>query len=460
MRAEGNLRFSEKSRDELINDILRKEEIIAKQLKRIRDLEKKLGVQEKADERRKLLKLMRCSQKAAHPKSPGRKKGHVGVARKKPSKIDRVVELKLTHCPDCRHPVGKLQSIVEHIQEDIVPARVEVTCFRKHRHWCSGCQKLVTAPPAPDEIPNSFMGPNALVQTILLKYHHALPFNKISELFESLAGLTITEGALAQSLERMSGWLKVETDVILAAIRSSPLIHMDETGWKVSGDRHWLWAAVNQLLAYYRIARSRGAKVPKEILPAKYGGTLIADFYSAYNRLKARIQRCLVHLEREMRRCLLQDASEEYARYHKILKRIIRDARKLKETHGTFAPAVYIRKVGWIRKRLLRWACREHQNRHLNRLAQRIMKHATELLVFLENPEVPADNNLAERMIRSHVIIRNRSFQNRSETGAKTHAVMMSLLHTLRLQEKNPLAFFGKAILCHSQGDPTPVLAL
>lgn len=453
MKVQRVVQFSEKSREELIEEILRLE-------KENEELRKKLGAKERADDQRKLLKLMRESQRVTHPKTPGRKKGHEGVTRIKPSKIDRVVELKLTHCPDCHHPVGKSLEIVEHIQEDIVPAHVEATCFKKHRHWCSCCQKIVTAPPAPDEIPSSYIGPNALVQTILLKYHHALPFNKIAELFETLAGLRVTEGALALALQRMSEWLKVETEVILEAIRSSPLIHMDETGWKINGDRHWLWATVNKLLAYYRIARSRGAKIPKEILPANYGGTLIVDFYSAYNRLKFRIQRCLVHLEREMRKCLLRDPTNEYAREHKVLKRIIRDARDLKKKRRRLALAVYVHKVSLIRKRLLGWACREHTNKHLKRLAARIVKHAPELLVFLEEPGVPSENNFAERMIRPHVIIRNRSFQNRSDAGAKAHEVMLSLLHTLRLQEKNLLDFFRKALIHHSHGNPAPVLAL
>ncbi len=453
MKDKGILQFSEKSREELIETILRQE-------KEIEELRRKLGAKEKADDQRKLLKLMRLSQKVENPKPPGRKHGHEGVTRVKPRTIDRVVELELTQCPDCHHSVGESQGVVDHIQEDIIPAHVEVTCFRKHRYWCPGCSKVITAPPAPEEIPNSYVGPNVLVQTVLLKYHHALPFNKIAELFESLAGLTITEGALAQALQRMSEWLKVESNVILAAIRASPLIHMDETGWNVSGVRHWLWAAVNKLLAYYRITRSRGAKVPKEILPEKYGGILVTDFYSAYNKLSGRKQRCLVHLEREMRRCFLRDQSEEYVKYHKILKRIVQDARALKKDRKRFSLKVYFKNVSLIRKRLLRWACREHENKNLRRLAQRFMKHALEMLTFLEEPEVPADNNLAERMIRPHVIIRNRSFQNRSDRGAKAHEVMMSLLHTLRLRDKDPLAFFKKAVLRHSQGNSGPILSL
>lgn len=453
MAAESILLFSEKSREELIETILQ-------QQKEIEELRKKLGAKERADDQRKLLKLMRMSQRVEHPKTPGRKAGHVGVTRVKPRTIDRVVELELTHCPECHHSVGESQGVVDHIQEDLIPAHVEVTCFKKHRYWCPGCSKVITAPPAPEEIPNSYVGPNVLVQTVLLKYHHALPFNKIAELFQSLAGLTITEGALAQSLQRMSEWLKIESNVILAAIRASPLIHMDETGWNVSGVRHWLWAAVNKLLAYYRIARSRGAKVPREILPEKYGGILVTDFYSAYNKLSGRKQRCLVHLEREMHRCFLRDQSTEYLKYHKVLKGIVQDARTLKKNQKRFSLKTYFKKVSLIRKRLLRWACREHENKNLKRLSQRFMKHALEMLTFLEEPEVPADNNRAERMIRPHVIIRNRSFQNRSDRGASAHEVMMSLLHTLRLQDQDPLAFFKKAILRHAQGNSDPVLAL
>lgn len=453
MKNDSLIQYEEKTREELLEEI-------GRLLEESEKLRKALGSKESMEERRKLLKLLNESRRAEHPKVPGQKMGHVGVTRAKPQTIDRVVELELTHCPDCHHSVGESQGVVDHIQEDIVPVHVEVTCFRKHRYWCPVCSQIVTASSALEEIPHGFIGPNVLVQTVLLKYHHGLPFNKISELFGSLAGLTITEGALAQALQRMSEWLKVESDGILAAIRASPLIHMDETGWNVSGVRHWLWASVNKRLAYYWIARSRGAKVPKEILPEKYGGILVADFYSAYNKLSGKKQRCLVHLEREMHRCFLRDQSTEYVRYHKILKDIVQDARALKRGQKRFSAKLYFKKVSLIRRRLLRWACREHENKNLKRLAQRFMKHALEMLTFLEEPEVPADNNLAERMIRSHVIIRNRSFQNRSDTGAKAHEVMMSLLHTLRLQDKDPLVFLKNAVLRHSQGHPAPILAL
>ena len=147
MKANGILQFSEKSREELIETILQ-------QQKEIEELRKKLRANERVDDQRKLLKLMRMSQRVEHPKTPGRKAGHVGVTRMKPRTIDRVVELELTHCPDCHHQVGESQGVVEHIQEDIVPAHVEATCFRKHRYWCPQWHSVKLSWRSPDAIPS------------------------------------------------------------------------------------------------------------------------------------------------------------------------------------------------------------------------------------------------------------------------------------------------------------------
>ena len=76
----------------------------------------------------------------------------------------------------------------------------------------------------------------------------------------------MTQGALAQALQRLSNWLLVEKKEILKAIRESPHLHIDETGWRMDGKNHWLWAFVNQKLAYYTIDKSRARKVPRNVL--------------------------------------------------------------------------------------------------------------------------------------------------------------------------------------------------
>jgi len=449
----GPILFSEKSREELIEEILRLQKENGK-------LRQALEAKEKAEAQKKFLKLQRLLAKDKRPKMPGQKAGHPGFTRIKPKAVDRIVKQTFKYCPDCHHRLSAVQDIFDHIQEDIIPAQPQVTCFKKERRYCTHCRKLMTAPYASEEVPRGNLGPNVLIQSVILKYHHGLPFNKIKELFESLCHFEVSEGALAQGLQRISDWLEVEQGQILKAVRASPHLHMDETGWKISGTNHWLWAAVNERLAYYQIAQSRGAKIPKAILPKDYSGILVTDFYSAYNRLPGKKQKCLVHLMREMHELHLKDQSDSFLEHHKSLKRIISDALRLKEVQPEMAASVYQRRIKRLKTRLFLWSCREYRNKHLKRLAQRFLRHWLHLLTFLEHPEISFNNNLAERMIRHHVILRNRSFQNRSQKGAAAHQTLMSLLHTLQLQDKNPLAFLKKAYLKHRQGNSLPILKI
>ncbi len=393
------------------------------------------------------------------PKRPGQKPGHPGMTRPKPTHIDRVVEQKLTQCTRCQSPLGKSVEVTEHLQEDLIPAHVEVTCFRHHRYWCPGCQEIVTAPPAPEEIPSSYLGPQVLMHTLLFKYVHGLPFNKIRTAFQQMGTLTVSEGGLAQALQRMARWLQVETEELVQSLRASPALHIDETGWKITGANHWLWAFVTERLAYYRIDASRGSKVPKEVLGPSYSGIAVTDFFSAYNRLKIRQQKCWVHLLREMREeaSAPKNLSEEFRATHRGLRRIFLDARRLARDRQELSAGTLLRRTRLLSDRLLAWGAAPYRNKTLRRISERVLKHHNQMLTFLQQPGLAMDNNHAEQLIRPHVIIRNRSYQCRSPTGAVTHSDLMSWVQTLALQGRAIGPTLGRAYVLHRQRDPWPV---
>jgi len=424
---------NEKSRKELID-------IILKQDKEIDELREKVEELQKAKKKKFRLWIEKFPRDRIYSKKPGQKIGHEGISRNLPQTIHRTVEQTLTICPDCRNPLSVPCDAILHVQEDIIPAHTEATLFKRYRYHCVHCRKKVTSLYHPEEIPNSKIGPNALIHMAILKYHHALPANKIVELFKDLMDFKISKGAVYQALQRMSEWLQVEKKEILQMIRSSPQIHMDETGWKINGKRHWLWTAVNDRLAYYQIEKSRAAKVPKKILPTDYGGVLITDFYSAYRNLPGKKQKCLVHLLREMRSCYENDQTFEFLIHHKSLKRLIQDALRLKERRAVFSIPVFKQRAQRIRNRLWAWSTARYRNKSLKRLQKRFLTYWNDMTTFLEIPEVAFSNNLAERMILPNVIIRNRSYQNRTKRGAKAHEVFMSLIQTLKLRNLNPAA--------------------
>lgn len=452
--------LTEQSKDELIDEILR-----LRQEKQSWEQEKQ-QLEKQLEDLKKQVKpafiKIPVYKKKKRWKKLGRPVGHVGCTRPKPEIIHHEVHQTLERCPDCGQ--ATLSPLVsenqEHIQEDIVPARVEATKFIRHAYWCSECKKAKTASYAPGEVPYGYLGPNVLIQTVLMKYHHGLPYSKMQMMFQELCGLKVTDSALAQALQRLARFLKVEKQVIVDAVRASPWIHGDETGWKIAGTTHWLWDFVNQKLALYQISRSRGQQVPKEILGKDYQGIVLSDFLSAYDNSGKRRQRCLVHLIREMHDCRQKDGSVEYLLAYRKLKRILKDAKRLSESRSKLAPWIFARRVRKIKDRLLGFACQSFGNKNWKRLSKRLLKYYEEILTFLDVPGLPLDNNHAERMIRPNVIFRKISFQNMSRLGANAHEVLMSLLQTLRLQDKNAVDFFKTAYLRHRQGNPSPLLSL
>lgn len=435
-----------KSKEELV-------EIILAQEQRINDLEEKLSCNKKDPP-----EFVKANTRVYHRK-PGQKPGHEGISRILPTSVDETIEQTLKTCPHCSSELGQPTETTEHIQEDIIPAHVKVTKYRRNRYWCVHCQRIIDAPYHQTEVPSSRIGPNALIQAAILKYNHCLPYRKVAEVLKELAGLDVSPGALAQGLQRLSQWLNVEQETILEAIRAGPVVHIDETGWRLNGKNHWLWAFVNDRLAYYRIERSRGRRIVKDTLSDNYSGTIITDFYGVYFNLPYKKQKCLVHLLRELRNTAKRDDSVEYLKFYKQIRRLVNDAVQLKEAKLFLAPAIFQRKFKRIKERLFMLiGGTDSTNKNIRRIASRFSKFWLDMLTFLEVDNIAWNNNLAERLIRPHVIYRNRSFGNRSQAGLKTHATLTSFIQTLLLQKRGVFESLKTAFIAHRQGETKPLL--
>ena len=448
--------LAEKTKEELIDIVLDH----ARRLEELEKENKELREKVKAEQKKRVEKFAKPNTRKKRKKRPGRKKGHEGITRRVPEHIDEIIEETLDECPNCNHKLGEAIDVQEQIQEDIVPAYVRVRKYRRHTYCCERCQKEVVAPYHPEHVPKGYLGANVLIQAAILKYYHCLPYRKICELFEDMAGLKVSPGGISQALIRISQWLGVEKDEIMAAIRGSPQVHADETGWRLDGKKSWVWAFVNKRLAYYHVDRSRGRKVIKEILGEGFDGTLISDFYSVYLKLPYRMQKCLVHLLRDFHDCAKTDYSDEFVKAYKKIKRIIKDALRLQARHETIPSGKYARLRVRIEDRLFDFMAVGYKNKNLQRLSKRFAQSWLDILRFLKDPSLAWHNNLAERMIRPNVIYRNRSFGNRSNQGSEAHGTMMSLMQTLRLQNKDVGKNLRRAYLKHRQGHAAPCLSL
>ena len=98
------------------------------------------------------------------------------------------------------------------------------------------------------------------------------------------------------------------------------------------------------------------------------------------------------------------------------------------------------------------------ENCHARRLVKRLRRHRNHLFTFLDATNVPSDNNHAEREVRPAVIIRKNIFCNRSATGARNQAVLMSVYRTLKLRGHNPIKTIVSAVAEYLQCRTLPPL--
>lgn len=376
----------------------------------------------------------------------GAKKGHRGSRRPEPERIDRKEEHRLEHCPDCGSRLKRCEQkrtrTVEDIIKDLSPEIVEHTI---HRDYCPCCKKHVE-PKVPDALPKASIGHRLVILTSWLHYSLGVTFNQISELLQGHLHTRLTNGGMFNMWLRIARIFEPWYEKIAEDAKNSAVLHADETGWRVDGITHWLWCFASNHSCFYTIERSRGSPALMKFFTNAFDGTLVTDFWGAYGNVCAgAFQKCLAHLLRELEKVDAWNASAEWTAFSKKLRRLLRDAIRLRY-RDDYRPEKYRSRIDRIKKRLETIAYTDYEDREAARLAKRLRKYEDQLLVFLEDVDVPFENNFAERMIRPAVIIRKNSQSNRSEQGAGVQAVLMTIYRTLKLRGHEPMEVMIEAL--------------
>jgi len=402
-------------------------------------------------------------------KRPGRKPGHEPAHRPMPATIDTHIHLPAPldplgkpSCPRCHVQLSRVRQH-ERIVEDIIPAKVHVTCYHTTSGYCPGCRKHVETR-APEQPPSgqgdfgqSQIGINALATAAMMRIEYRLPYRLICQLLADLPGLSLSPGAVAKQVQRMGRWLESQYDRLRIFLRYSKAVHMDETSWRVDGKNQWLWTLLDPTHTLFHIAPSRGQKVVRELLGDVFGGTLITDFYAGYAAMDCKKQKCLVHLLRELKETAKENEAFANGKFHRRLKRLIKELILLKKQKGTLSKREYESRGRRLENRLISMSKTDWCEPEANRLANRLARHARELTTFLWVEGVEATNNAAERALRPAVVMRKITGGSRSDRGAKATAVLMSVLRTAK-QQGRPLFETIKTLLENAWAGKNPGL--
>jgi len=386
-------------------------------------------------------------------KKRGAPVGHPGWMRAKPERIDRTIHVPApTSCPHCQsEDLTPLEESTEHVQEDIVlEPRTLVTRYLHGQALCPRCHRLVVQA-GEGELLNAPIGPVAKSVALYLRYRMGLPYRKTAELFQDLFGLKfVPASALLFDRQAAARGTPIYKD-LGEKIRTSDVVHADETSWRNDGVGHYLWFAGNENLAFFHIDRHRSAAVAQTIFGKDFAGTLVRDRYAAYNGIGAAWQVCLAHLitnakEISAVHALLPPTEKDTAtisfcnRLRDLGTRLCAVGQKLGSGHIPWKAAAKIEKrslkeLNQICQQPLRFKPAETLRTYLTGPEQKF------LFTFLRRPGVPPTNNHAEQSLRHLVIFRKICFGTRSNSGLQTHSILPSLVQTARRQGVHPRKF-------------------
>ena len=374
-------------------------------------------------------------------KQPGAKDGHPGSRRRVPDRIDRRETHRLPCCPDCGGRLKRTGDTRTRYIEEIPEIQPEVTEHTIHSDWCSKCRKRVE-PKVPDALPNSTLGNRVLVLSAWLHYALGNTLSQIVEVFNFHLQLKVTPGGLVQMWYRLQAILYAWYEEIQQEALNSAVLHADETGWRVDGKTHWLWCFTTPNLTCSMIDRSRGSPALLKFFIVEFSGTLVSDFWGAYNAVACALrQTCLVHLLRDLEHVdKYKRPSEHWPAFAKKLRRLVGDAIRLWRRQDELTAEQYQSRRDRLHKRLGELIDASWEDQQAKRLIKRLRRHRNDLFTFLDQAGVPFDNNHAERIIRPAVIIRKNSYGNRSQRGADCQAVLMSVFRTLKQRGHDPVS--------------------
>lgn len=398
----------------------------------------------------------------SNPQRPGRKPGQ-GYFRfrtapeQAPQEV--ITAAVAPQCPDCG---GKLERIGEEwatTTDVVVHPQPRITGFRVPVCRCRQCGKRVrgTAPGlAPDQAGATAhrLGPGVKAAAHVLHYAVGVPVRKVPQVLKELTGISVTQSALTQdALRQANGKIATHYQQLRTGMASAPVVHTDDTGWRVAGQTAFLMGFDSDQATVYQIRPRHRHEEVLEVVPADYAGVLLNDRGKSYDARElngVRQQKCLAHLLRNVSEVVEQKRGMA-RQFGLSLKALLREGLALWKARPALSPDQYQARVQkleetltqHLRNRVLR---DDDNQRLLNGIGtQHDRGH---VLRFLSHEGVEPTNNRAERILRPAVIARKVSHCSKNQRGAEAFAAFVSVLQTAR--KTNPASLTQSFLACYS----------
>jgi transposase len=335
---------------------------------------------------------------------------------------------------------------------------IEHQCPRVCCPECGAKQRVTL----PAEIAGSAFGPRFQAAVVTLSVRNRISRRDVVELCEQLFRARISTGTVDAILARCGDALEEPYEDLLRRVRRAKALNMDETGWRLQGQKRALWGAFTGDHAVLRIAADRHEDHARELLDDSTA-IVTSDRWWAYSHLPLhRRQICWAHLRRDFQAHAEGLAAErEFGQAGlRICEELFWSWEIYQHTHERKALKRRIRLLRRELKPILRkYSGKAPRYKYTRGMAKNLLKVWPALWTFTDTRGVEPTNNHAERALRSAVIYRKLSLGSQSEHGETRIARLLSAHTTCRLQHRSLHEYLTDLLAATARGDPAPVLA-
>ena len=430
----------------------------------------------------------------ASKKTRGQRKGSKGPGRTPRQELPSEEEFRDVAddekvCGDCGKAYAKLpftqdSEIIEVVQQAI-RSKIRRAQYRKTCQ-CRNSPGIKAAEPAARVIPKSPYGVSVLKLILTRKYLHSQPSNQLLEELKHM-GLPISAGTVSGLLKKMPAYFERLIEMFRQQQLSESPIHYDETSWKVFenvpgkvGRRWYLWLSRSSSVVYCQIAPTRSADIPIAHLRGLNESVkqvfVVCDRYSAYTRLAREFEAvvlaiCWAHVRRDFIEAgnvkgRLTEWAEEWVRAIGGLYAL--NARRMEcwQADGSLSQqsqefALHHRALREAMQQMVEKRDTQLSSDSLGEKQCKVLRSMQRfwdgLSVFVNHPQVPMDNNAAERSMRTAVVGRKCYYGSGSLWSAELAQMMFSVFQTLELSGLNPYTWLHEYLTaCANAGGQAP----
>jgi transposase len=360
-------------------------------------------------------------------KPSGGQKGHPGTTLKQVKTPD----VRIDHYPDtCSGCGAGLTPTMDtgHAARQVFdlpePRPLVVTEHLAHRCRCAGCG-IETRASFPDGVtaPVQYGGRISAIAVYLQNYQ-LLPEDRLAELMIDLFGVPLVPATIARMAGSCAARYQGLVDAIENRIKTVPIKHMDETGFRIGGKTQWLHIASTEWLTHYRTSDKRGS------LLGGVSGIIVRELQALIDIEKEcwagqmqKLLRIALHVVNRAKLNGVAPSPRHVARLERCYDAIVAAGFAFHE--GQPPLAIAMTKSG--RPRRGRPPRRTGHN-----LLIRLRDRRGDVLRFLHDPDVPFTNNQGEQDGRMMKLRQKISGGFRSDEGADIFATLRSLISTAK----------------------------